>query len=259
MPPYSQPPSSPSYVLPIAILLGFGIISGVIFFANASSTSSTPHILDGVYFGGEPTTEVRTSVPEVAEVDFVRGNPTAPIMFVTYIDYNCATCKNYHNSLNSLIRDYGMNGQVAWTQRHMVSPDSHPDSLYIANAAECVGSLGSNRTFWKFADQVFAERELAGTVDLDALPTYATQAGVDADAFATCIEEERYYDYILATTEDAGAAGAVNVPYTIIMTDNEQAGIHGSYTYPVLQAITEELLAQLEDFVDLQMGREQAL
>lgn len=246
------PQPSQSYALPIAILLGFGIVASVIFFSNATggSASTIQPATAESRLGGTPSTEVVIPVPPVHDADFVRGNPDAAIMFITYTDYECTACKNYYDSLNRLIQDYGMTGQVAWTQRHMALPEIHENSMVVANATECVGSLGGNRAFWKFTDRIFQERDLLSGVDLSTLPDHATASGIAVDEFTSCVEDERYYGYLADTTEDALNAGAAGVPYTIVMTGSEQGGLNGAQTYTALQMVTEELLTQLENFVE---------
>ena len=253
--PNTMPPeTTPSYALPIAILLAFGIIAGVIFFSNASQSVSAPQLQSQrATTGTTPSTEVIEPVTPVTGSDFVRGNPEAPIQIITYLDYDCATCKNYYMSLTRLIQDFGMNGQIAWTMRHMPLTEVHPNAMLLANAAECVGSLAGNRAFWKFTDALYDERSFFESTDISRIPEYAVAAGVDEQSFTTCVQEERYHDYLLGTANEAFAAGAIGAPYTIFSTNSEQGGLNGAQPYGALRIIVDDLFAQYEEFIEHQM------
>src|SRR5690606_15113921 len=109
--------------------------------------------------------------------------------------------------MHSVIDTYGPSGKVAWVYRHFPIDTLHPSAPYLAAASECVAELGGNEAFWKFADQIFQERETNQMTDTLRLPEFATTAGVDAAAFAECVDSERTVAAVDADLSDGMAAG----------------------------------------------------
>ena len=243
------PQQSSSYALPIAILLGFAIVAAVIFFANFETTQSSTDAETNIAnrLGGEPSTVVAEPGRELTEADFIRGNPNAPIKLVTYTDFECSGCEGFHYAMNRLIQEYGMSGQVAWVQRHMPLEDVHENSMTIANAAECVGSLAGNRAYWNFADQVFDNRTMNERTDMNQLPEYLADIDIDEAEWNSCVEDQTHHDYLTMTTEEALDAGAVGVPYTIILAGGEQGSLNGPQPYVAMRDVVERLFAQIEE------------
>jgi len=55
--------------------------------------------------------------------------------------------------MNQLVGEYG--DKMAWGFRHFPLTQLHPDAFHKAEAAECVGELSDNETFWKYLDSLF--------------------------------------------------------------------------------------------------------
>src|SRR4051812_49375787 len=88
--------------IPVAIIVGFGLIAAAIFFSgSAAQTAKTPT--------NAKTPEEATVAGPVRPVDakdHIRGNPNAPIVIVEYSDFDCPFCKNFHETMNKVMSKY---------------------------------------------------------------------------------------------------------------------------------------------------------
>jgi len=229
--------------IPIAIVLSAALIAGAILYNGnnrapeaAAPAPTTP--------GAEEDAEV--VVEPVTEDDHIRGNPNAPIMLVEYSDYDCPFCKNFHQTMNQIMEEYGVDGRVAWVYRHFPLAQLHPNAPRISEAAECVAELGGNDAFWEFSDLIFSERGTNEPTNINRLPEFATQVGVDARAFETCLDSGKYTEAINEDVAEAVAAGGRGTPHTIVLVGDQQGVINGAQPYEVVKQIVDSLLTQIE-------------
>lgn len=244
-----MPPQSPvqstiaSLGIPVAIVLGFAMIAAAIYFSGigaaptAAPTAGTTNTV--------PTTP-ETVVAPVTEDDFIRGNPNAPIMIVEYSDYDCPFCKQFHNTMNQIMDEYGVTGKVAWVYRQFPLAQLHPNAPRISEAAYCVGELGGDEAFWTFSDLIFDERGTNEPTNMTRLPEFAETAGVARADFANCLESGRHKAKVDASLAEGAAAGARGTPYSIILVGDQQAVINGAQPYATVKQIIDSLLTQLE-------------
>ncbi|MEM9336771.1 MAG: thioredoxin domain-containing protein [Patescibacteria group bacterium] len=239
-------PSTPqqSIAIPIAIVIGFGLIAAAIFFTGSSSGPALPLVGEQP---AEPAAAPIAGEPRpVDENDHIRGNPNAQILLVEYSDFDCPFCKNFHDTMNRVMAEYGLNGEVAWVYRHFPLQQLHPNAPLIAHASECVAELGGNDAFWAFSDFVFNERGTNEPTNMLRLEEFATRAGVDAAAFTSCQESGRHQEAVTDDFQDAVAAGGQGTPHTIVIVGDQQAVINGAQPYGQVAATLDTILAQLD-------------
>jgi len=230
--------------IPISIVIGFGLIAAAIFFSGTNSNQQA------VVPAGTDTEsqQLATTGPirPVDENDHIRGNPNAPIMIVEYSDYDCPFCKNFHETMNKIMDNYGSDGKVAWTYRHFPIEKLHPSAPRIALASECVALLGGNDAFWKFSDLVFGERGTNEPTNTSRLTEFATTAGVSATAFDSCVADERTKAAVEEDIADGINAGAKGTPYTLVLVGGQQGIINGAQPYEYVSNIMDTIIAQME-------------
>ena len=242
-----------SPAVPIAIIVGFGMIALAIFFTN--NGASAPAVANSPQISSDAPTGDGQPRP-VTEADYIRGNPNAPILMVEYSDYDCPFCKRYHNTMNQIMNEYGVTGRLAWVYRQFPMADLHPNSPKISEAALCVGDIGGNEAFWTFTDLIFNERSLEEPTNVTRLPAYAEEAGVSRTDYIACMDSDRMEEAVLASVEDGYNAGARGTPYTVIIVGNEEAVINGAQPYEVVKGIVANLIDQYEGNFDAEEGVE---
>lgn len=239
-------PSEPrsSIAIPLSIVFGFALIAIAIFFTTDNSTESV------VQNNLERNPDILSDTPRPVDgTDYIRGNPNAPILLIEYSDYECPFCKQFHNTLNQIMDEYGVTGKVAWVYRQFPIAQLHPNSPRISEAALCVGKLGGNDAFWTFTDLVYEERNPTEPTNVTRIPDYVARSGVDAAAHAECLQSGEMADEVLASTEEAFNIGARGTPHTVITVGNQQAVVSGAQSYDTVKGIVENLIGQLEGTV----------
>lgn len=243
--PLSTPTKKQSLAIPVAIILGFGLVAAAIFFSG--STKSTDVSVDNaINAANEPAEATVSEIRPVDENDHIRGNPNAPIVIVEYSDYDCPFCKNFHETMNQVMDNYGTTGKVAWVYRHFPLEQLHPSAPRIAAAAECVAQQAGNDGFWTFSDLVFGERSTNEPTNLARLNEFAESAGAEVTAFESCLNNGDTKAAVEEDFNDALGAGARGTPHSIVTVAGQQGVINGAQPYEVVKQIIDNLIEQTE-------------
>lgn len=129
-----------------------------------------------------------------------RGNASAKVTIVEFADFECQYCAKAHETVQGVLKAYG--DKVRLVFRHY--PLSfHPKAPKAAEATACADEQGK---FWELHDALFESQEL----DVDSLKMQAKRAGVDATAFASCLDSGRTAALIkrdLAAGQQVGVSG----------------------------------------------------
>jgi protein-disulfide isomerase len=238
MEPTPSPSSSPA--IPIAIVFGFGLIALAIYFSGLGSKTIPQN---------QPTAAAPVETGKIRPVDstdYIKGNPNAPILVVEYSDYDCPFCKNFHETMNRVMDEYGITGKVAWVYRQFPLSQLHPNAERISQTAHCVGELGGNDAFWKFSDLIFEERNLNEPTNITKLPDYAVQVGVKEADLIACLDSGRHKKTVNDSLQDGFQAGIKGTPKSFVIVGNQMAPIDGAQPYGVVKQAIDNLLAQLE-------------
>lgn len=236
-----QPQSKPSIAIPLAIIFGFGLIATAILFSGSRTAAPTIAQKNSV-----PIPDAKAIVRPVDSTDAVRGNPNAPIKVIEYSDYDCPFCKQFNDTMNQIMKDFGVTGKVAWIYRQFPISQLHPNAPKISEGALCAQKLGGTEAFWKFSDTVFASREINDKTNMTRLPEYAEKAGIKRADFTKCFDDGTFKDAVDKSVAEATTVGAQGTPYSIIVVGDQQAVINGAQPYPVVKQIIDNLVKQLD-------------
>ena len=108
------------FTVPVAILFSGVLVALAILFQplfsqkilgliTPKTTSPTPAQL------ASPSLE---NVKPVTKNDHIRGNPNAPLVMVVYSDLECPYCKVLHQTVTTLMNEYGAQGKLALVYRN---------------------------------------------------------------------------------------------------------------------------------------------
>lgn len=232
--------------IPIAIVIAAALIAGAIMFTGMQKSESLKYPSGTL----PPSQEQVTAEVDVAPIDgddHIQGNPKAPIMIVEYSDYDCPFCKNFHETMDKVMNEFGADGKVAWVYRHFPLPQLHPNAPKIAEASECVAELGGNDAFWKFSDLIFGERAVNAGTDMTKLPDFAVQSGVNKDAFNKCFSSGKYTEQITGDITAAMATGAKGTPYSILIVGDSKTVINGAQPLATVRQMVQTALTNLKN------------
>ncbi len=220
----------------VTIILAF--VVGFLLQKLVSVQNSTPTTAP-LYIGEKLSEEQAKKVPVVTKLDHLKGLETAEIIMVEYSDLQCPYCKEFHPVLKQVYDEYG--GKVAWVYRHFPITLRHPRAVPAAMASECVASLSSNDSFWKFIDTIFTDQTKYLTDE--GLKEAAVSAGAKAGAFDACYKSNKFQSVIDSQYKAGEEAGVVGTPGTYIFNKKGEVwSIPGIVSYSSVKATIEEAL-----------------
>lgn len=188
---------------------------------------------------------------DVAPIDAVTepvaGNADARYQLIVFSDYECPFCKRFWPTVQTLIDDYGDN--LAVTMRDYPLPFHGRAAQREAVAAKCAFKIAGNNAFWAYTDMIYARtasngQGISGAAPLVAL---AKEAGIDADAFAQCLNGD---SQVKRSVEDdmaaARAAGIRGTPTSILLDTQtgRTAMIRGAQPLSTITSALDTLLGQ---------------
>lgn len=207
-----------------AIIVAAFIIGGAILLKD-SSPSSAP-------IANNNTPQVTGTIRAITKDDHIMGNPNAKITIVEYSDTECPFCKQFHNTLQDVIKARG--NEVNWVYRHFPIASLHSKAPREAQATECAWEQGGNTAFWKYIDRVFEITPSNDGLNDQDLMDIAKYAGLNQSQFYTCLESGKYEDKVNADIADAQNLQVNGTPMSFIVVDGEIVGV-----IPGSQPITE--------------------
>jgi protein-disulfide isomerase len=115
----------------------------------------------------------------------------------------------------------------------------HEDALLAHEAAHCAGEQDM---YWEYHDVLF---ENQAQVEFTAanLNGFADELGLDSEAFADCLDDNRFREFVLAQTQRASEIGLQGTP-TFFINDEVVPGL---LEYEQMQEVIEQELAQVEE------------
>ena len=126
-----------------------------------------------------------------------RGSLKAPVTIVEFSDFQCPYCVRAQPTLKRVRETYGEKVRFVFVDFPL---DIHPQAKKAHEAAACANEQGK---FWPMYDRLFTSE---GKFQVADLKGYAGETGLDAAAFATCLDSGRHGD----ASERGVAEGARN-------------------------------------------------
>src|SRR5437016_12097615 len=113
------------------------------------------------------------------------GDPKAPVTIVEYSDFECPVCRNLHDVLRGMLPNYA--GKVRVIFKDFPLEQLHPWARTAAIAGRCAYQQRPE-AFWKLYDLVYDNQEVISAANAwTKMVDYASQSGLDAEAFKGCI------------------------------------------------------------------------
>lgn len=172
-------------------------------------TNSTPRI--------DEFAEITKYVPVDIYSDRIVGNINAAVSIITWLDYECPFCAQFHPVLETYFTNNSESVRIVY--RHYPL-DFHPSARIFAQAAECIAEQGGTPVFEEFSRIVFAE----GAIEQN-IPTYVKKAGAKPEYVTKCIASGRADRIIEKHMNDANASGFVGTPHTIVVNERTKRAI----------------------------------
>lgn len=224
--------------VPVAIVVAGALIAAALYFALGSGGAATNN-----QAGVLPQDTPSTPISGVQADDHIQGSPDAKVVIVEYSDTECPFCKNHHGTLQQIIDEYD-DSEVAWVYRHFPLEQLHSKAPREAEALECAAELGGNDGFWAYTNRLYEITPSNDGLEDSQLPEIAAFAGLDVDAFNTCLESGQMAERVQADLTEVVAAGGRGTPHNIILFDGEQFPLEGGQPFEVMKQIIDQLLSE---------------
>ncbi|PWH17184.1 MAG: hypothetical protein DDG60_02775 [Anaerolineae bacterium] len=210
-------------LLPVVFLLGLGL--GWILWGD-NQPSNTQQAAQSV-----PTMPVRRVAVEAGDSPAL-GPTDAPITIIEFSDYECPFCARWHQQVyQRLLKEY--EGKIRFVYRDFPLESIHPNAKSAAIAAHCAGEQGA---YFPFHDALFSYKY---DLNRESYLIYATELGLDIQAFQTCVDEERYADKVQSDLRYGLSIGVNSTPTFFV----NGIIIIGAQPFDVFQQVIEKELA----------------
>ncbi len=190
----------------------------------AAVAAPTAAIVTTAPAAAQPTPDLSVA-PAVTDKDHILGDKSAEVLLVEYADFECPFCKQFHPTMQQVIKEYG--NKVAWVYRHYPLP-FHANAQKEAEASECAAELGGNNQFWAYTDKIYERTTSNGTgFALADLAPLAKEIGLDETQFKTCLDSGKYAQKVKDDEAGGQKAGIQGTPGTIILAKNGKRDLIG--------------------------------
>ncbi len=148
--------------------------------------------------------------------DWKLGNTVDPaVTIIEYADYQCPGCAGFAPLMKSVQEAFP--DDVLFIYRHFPLTSIHPNAQKSAEAAEAAGAQGK---FWEYGALLFEQQGEWSALDQTAARDYfvglAEELGLDAERFASELNEGVYADYVASSEQEAMNLGLPGTPSAII-------------------------------------------
>ena len=129
------------------------------------------------------------------------GPENAPITIIEFSDFHCPYCGRFHHdTFTALMESYP--DQIQFIYRDFPVVGGFETSL----ASECAHEQDS---YWSYHDLLFSGRE---TFTKEGYLAYASELGLDMEAFEACLDEARYAEEVENDARYAVELGITGTP-----------------------------------------------
>jgi protein-disulfide isomerase len=144
---------------------------------------------------------------EVAAVGPARGPAGAPVTIVEFSDFQCPFCARLIPTVEQVLAKYGDKVRLVFRQFPLTF---HAHARKAAEASLCAHEQDG---FWALHDAMFQNQAQLAEAELK---TKAAALGMNAEAFAACLDSGKYAGQVDEDLAAGGAAGVSGTPALFI-------------------------------------------
>jgi protein-disulfide isomerase len=206
--PLAPSPSTYFYTVPIEVTVNGQTDKGTVFVSKDGKTFFRGEMFDlGVNPFADNLAKLRTEGnPSVGPAD-------AHVTVVIFSDFQCPHCRELASILATVIPEYP---QVRFVFKDFPLTQIHPWAESAAIGARCA-YMQSPKAFAPVDTQIFAEQDILSAENIwEKLIYYATQAGLDPEAFKTCMSSPEAKAAVDASHQEGEALSITSTPTVFV-------------------------------------------
>jgi protein-disulfide isomerase len=150
----------------------------------------------------------------------IEGSSSAPVLIQEYADFQCPSCKRFHDIFGSTVDDLVQQGKIRYAYTYF--PFIGDESYRAAAAAVCAGDEDK---FFEYEDILYTNQasENSGFLTTDQLVDFGRDAGISGsafDRFEQCVRSDRYDGFVRQSADNASKRGVNSTPTLFITGPN---------------------------------------
>lgn len=205
-----------NFLIPGSIVVAGVIVALAIFATNGGFSRPGSSGIPGAKAPGSVPTPTPPAViaGNLEDDDPMLGNPSAPVTFVEFGDFQCPFCGRFFKTTEPQIIDaYVKTGKIKFVYRDFAFLGQ--ESEWAAMAAECANEQGK---FWAYHDYLYNHQagENQGAFAKASLKGFAAALGLDTAKFNQCLDSDKYLDEVKKDTAAGRAAGVSGTPSSFV-------------------------------------------
>jgi protein-disulfide isomerase len=211
----------------IVVVIGAGVI-GIVVQSSRSDTENAKVVTPKHALG-----------PNGSELT---GDPSAPVLVQEYADFQCPTCKAFHDEVGATLTKLINAKTVRFAYTYF--PFLGEESVQAAAAAACAGDQGK---FFPYYNQLYANQhdENSGYLTTDRLVSLGKDAGITGTgftAFEKCVRSGRYVGWARKQADAASKRGITGTP--TVFVNGKEISTQQALTPSIFKSIVNEAAKQ---------------
>lgn len=147
------------------------------------------------------------------------GDPNAPVKVEEFSDFQCPYCRLFHEEEEpSIVENDIQTGKVYFTYTPFSFLDGNSASGESKDSAQAAYCAADQEKFWEYHDLLFANQngENIGDFTSKRLFAFADQLGLDANAFKSCFNSQKYRQQVLDDLARGHSLGVTATPSFVV-------------------------------------------
>jgi protein-disulfide isomerase len=159
----------------------------------------------------DPYAEIRSKLQLASSPSI--GPENAKVTLVEFADFECPVCRQ----LDLILRQFlPTHPEVRLVYKNFPLTEIHPWAMTAAIASQCAYQQNP-ATFWKMHDAIFDAQEVISPSNVwEKMADLASQQGLDADTFKTCMASPEAEKQVEATISQGHAVNVTGTPTTFL-------------------------------------------
>ena len=152
---------------------------------------------------------VEDSLTTVVADDYVKGNPSAPVTLIEYLDFECEACGAYYPLMKQLSEEFKVD--VRFVNRYFPLP-GHKNGMQAALSVEAASKQGK---YWEMHNKLFDEQKSWGeksAPDPKIFESYAKEIGLNVEQFKKDVLSKEVKDRVERDKSSGEKLGNTGTP-----------------------------------------------
>jgi protein-disulfide isomerase len=143
---------------------------------------------------------------------------SGPVTVDVYLDFMCPICKEFENSSGGTLNQLVADNKIKLVYHPVAFLDRASTTQYSTRSAASAACAADAGKLAPYVAELYKQQRPEGSAGLsdDELVAAATQAGITDPAFASCLKDGRYRDWVTHVTDKAVERGVSGTPTVLV-------------------------------------------